>query len=108
MEVFIVVVTQSKGQREACYCSRFAMQMSVTQGCVNYVTSTTQQTLSMGPINISLRTLTISCDYLRCSVITIRLHWINSDIKQICSLRFVSTGQKLGMLGFIMNYGNLK
>ena len=24
----------------------------------------TQQTLSMGPINISLRTLTISCDYL--------------------------------------------
>ena len=50
----------------------------------------TQQTLSIGPSNISLRTLTVSCDYLRCRVITIRLHWINSDIKQIYQLRFVS------------------
>ena len=50
----------------------------------------TQQTLSMGPINISLRTLTIICDYLRCRVTTIRLHWINSDIKQIYPLRFIS------------------
>ena len=33
-----------------------------------------QQTLSMGRINISLRTLTISCDYLKCCVITMRLH----------------------------------
>ena len=63
-----------------------------------------QQTLSMGPINISLRTLTISCDYLRCRVITIRLHWINSDIKQICPLRFVSMRQKLATLRVIVNY----
>ena len=34
----------------------------------------TQQTLSMGPINISLRALTISSDYLRCRVVTVHLH----------------------------------
>ena len=68
----------------------------------------TQQTLSMGPINISLRTLTISCDYLRCRFITIRLDWINSDIKQNCPLRFISIGQKLATLRFTVNYGNLK
>ena len=62
----------------------------------------------MVPINISLRTLTISYDYLRCRVITIRRYWINSDIKQIYPLRFVSIGQKLSMLRFIVNYGNLK
>ena len=67
-----------------------------------------QQTLSMGPIKISLRTLTISCDYLRCRVIMIRLHWINYDIKHICPLRFVCIGQKLTMLRFIVNCGDLK
>ena len=51
-----------------------------------------QQTLSMGPINISLRARTISCDYLRFCVITIRVHWITSDMKQIFSLGFVSIG----------------
>ena len=51
-----------------------------------------QQKLSMGHIIISLRTLTISCDYLRCRVITIHLHWFNSAIKQMYSLRFVSIG----------------
>ena len=61
----------------------------------------------MGPINISVRTLMISCDYLRCLVITI-FQWINSDIKQICPLRFVSIAQKLVTLRFIVNYGNLK
>ena len=55
-----------------------------------------QQTLSMGPINISLRTLKISCDYLRCRVITIRLHWINPDIKQIWPLKFVIHRIKIG------------
>ena len=53
---------------------------------------TPQQTLSMSPINISLRTLTISCDYLRCLVIMIRLHWTNADIKQVCPPRFASIG----------------
>ena len=74
----------------------------------NPCTTSFQQTLSMNPINISLQTLTISCDYLRCSVITIRLHWNSSDIKQICPLRFVSIGWKLAMLRLIVNYGNLK
>ena len=62
----------------------------------------------MGPIEISLRTLTISCYYLRCRVVAIRLHWINSDIKQIYSLRFAFVGYKLATLRFIVNYGNLK
>ena len=52
----------------------------------------TQQTLSMGSINISLQTLTISCDYLQCRVITICLHWIISDIIQIYLFRFVFLG----------------
>ena len=68
----------------------------------------TQQTLSLGAINISLRTITISCDYLRCRVTTIRRHWINSNIKQIYSIRFVPTEQKLVMLRFIVNCGNPK
>ena len=50
----------------------------------------------------------ISCDYLRCRVITVRLHWINSDIKQICPLGIVSTGLKLATLRFTVNYGNPK
>ena len=65
---------------------------------------TIQQTLSMGLSNISLQTLTISCDYLRYRVITIHLHWINSDIKQIYPVRFVSIGYKLDRLRFIVNY----
>ena len=40
------------------------------------VNTRSQQTLSNGPINISLRTITISCDYLRCRVIALLLHWI--------------------------------
>ena len=52
----------------------------------------TQQTLSMGPINILSQTLTISCVYLRCHAITIRLHWIKSDIQQIYQFRFASIG----------------
>ena len=54
--------------------------------------SRAQQTLSMDHINISSQTLTISCNYLRCHVITVRFHGRNSDIKQIYPLRFVSIG----------------
>ena len=51
----------------------------------------------MGPINISLRTLTISCDYLRRHVITIHLRWINSYVKQIGPLRlFCVHGKEIG------------
>ena len=52
----------------------------------------TQQILSMGPTNISLRTLTISCDYLRDHVVAIRLYGINSDIIQSYPHRYVSIG----------------
>ena len=34
--------------------------------------------IEYGPYSYFLANTTISCDYLRCRAITIRLHWINS------------------------------
>ena len=64
--------------------------------------------MSIGPVNISVRTIAISYDYLRYRVITISLHWINSDIKQIYPIRFASKRKKSAMLRFIVIYGNHK